>query len=84
MTQEHRPRPSISLPGILALSAMIGFSRVAAAGSNTWTGGHPSLAAPATTMIATDPSNPSVVYAAFDSISIAAPTAGGPGRGSVP
>ena len=66
MTPQHRPRPSISLPGILVVSIVLGVSGPAAAGPGTWTGGYPGLAAPATTMIATDPSNPSVVYAAFD------------------
>jgi photosystem II stability/assembly factor-like uncharacterized protein len=44
-----------------------GICRIAAAGSNTWTGGFPgSRVFPLTTVIATDPSNPSVVYATFD------------------
>jgi photosystem II stability/assembly factor-like uncharacterized protein len=51
---------------VLFLSTVIGVSSLMAAGSNTWTGGYPGPTAPAATVVATDPSHPGVVYAAFD------------------
>ena len=76
-----RSRPAISRAGSLVVSILLGISSFAAAGSNTWTGGYPSVvapatrpsvtdpfdpSAPATTVVTTDPLNPSVVYAALN------------------